>query len=51
VHLIPQKKRSPLFLGNELDDRVKSYIKGVRTTLALQLLASGEAIVRRIDKK
>ena len=55
VHSIPQKKRGrPLLLGNELDDRVKRYIKDVRaagtpidTTV---VMASGETIVRT-DKK
>ena len=55
VHSIPQKKRGrPLLLGNELDDRVKKYIKDVRaagtpidTTV---VMASGEAIVRRTNK-
>jgi len=54
VHSIPQKKRGrPLLLGNELDDRVKRYIKEVRaagtpidTTV---VMASGEAIVRTED--
>ena len=56
VHSIPQKKRGrPLLLGDELDERVKRYIKDVRaagtpvdTTV---VMASGEAIVRRTDKK
>ena len=59
VHSIPQKKRGrPLLLGNELDDRVKRYIKDVQaagtpidTTVVTVVMASGEAIVRRTDKK
>ena len=55
MHSIPQKKRRrPLLLGHELDDRAKKYIKEARkvgtpidTTV---VMASGEAIVRKTDK-
>ena len=55
VYSIPQKKRGrPLLLGNELDDRVKKYIKGARAVGtpvdSTVVMACGEAIVRRTDK-
>jgi len=55
VYSIPQKKRGrPLLLGNELDDRVKKYIKDARAVGtpvdSTVVMACGEAIVRRTDK-
>ena len=56
VHSIPSKRRGrPLLIGDELDEQLKVYVRELRARRAgidtTVLIACGEAIVSRVDKK